>query len=350
MSASWLLCPQLTSESVPVAMAPSKGSPPAPVSPPAPPELHELCTEAVNPATKDIDMLSTVEMCRLINAEDALVAAAVADIVPAISKTIDQIVDRINDGGRLLYMGAGTSGTVRLFFAEPILGVLDLSDIPLSFNVDPMRYVALTAGGDAALRLALRQARRTCWRCSPSRMTTLIGITASGRTPYVLGALQCARTQGLLTVGIVCSRPNELALEGHCDHILDPLVGPEIISGSTRLKAGTATKMILNMISTAIQVKLGNTYGNLVHGRLCTPRTPSSQSRARHIIRNISGPRAAAWTASLRACGGSVKLATVAVVSGWGVPLCVDALERRGGSLRSVLEDVRYETVVRVFV
>ncbi|KAJ7683008.1 hypothetical protein B0H17DRAFT_1074977 [Mycena rosella] len=317
-----------------------------------PPELHELQTEQANPVTQDMDTLSTLEMCRLINAEDRRVAAAVEAITPTISQVIDDIVDRMSQGaGRLLYMGAGTSGR---------LGVLDLADIPTSFNVDPMRYIALTAGGDVTLRTAqpsVEDSRAAgaadLGSLLPTPQDTLIGISASGRTPYVLGALHSARVHGLLTVGIVCTRPSALLLEGECDYVLDPLVGPEVIAGSSRMKAGTATKMILNMISTAVQVKLGQTYGNLmvdVH-----PSNLKSTARARGIIRSMAASRAEAYSDDeldgvIARCGGSVKLAVVVVVSGWGVPLCVDALERRGGSLRSVLEDVRYETVVRVFV
>ncbi|KAJ6595855.1 hypothetical protein DFH09DRAFT_1244475 [Mycena vulgaris] len=248
-------------------------------------------------------------------------------------------------------MGAGTSGR---------LGVLDLSDIPPSYNADPMKYIALTAGGDVTLRTArpsVEDSRAAgaadLGSLLPTPHDTLVGISASGRTPYVLGALHSARAHGLLTVGIVCTRPSALFLEGQCDYLLNPLVGPEVISGSSRLKAGTATKMILNMISTAVQVKLGNTFGNLmidVH-----PSNVKFTARARSIIRSIASSRAEAYSDDeldgvIARCGGSVKLAVVVVISGWGVPLCVDALERRGGSLRSVLEDVRYETVVRVFV
>ncbi|KAJ7778289.1 hypothetical protein B0H16DRAFT_1659399 [Mycena metata] len=248
-------------------------------------------------------------------------------------------------------MGAGTSGR---------LGVLDLADIPPSFNADPMRYVALAAGGDVTLRTARPSVEdsRAAGAADfgsllPTPQDTLIGITASGRTPYVLSALHSARAHGLLTVGLVCAHSSAVLFENQCDYVLEAIVGPEVISGSTRLKAGTATKMILNMISTGIQIKLGSTYGNYmvdVH-----PSNLKATSRARSIIRDIAGQRAEAYSDDeldgvIARSGGSVKLAVVVVVSGWGVPLCVDALERRGGSLRSVLEDVRYETVVRVFV
>ncbi|KAJ6487876.1 hypothetical protein C8R45DRAFT_1053464 [Mycena sanguinolenta] len=252
-------------------------------------------------------------------------------------------------------MGAGTSGR---------LGVLDLSDMPPCYNADPMRYIALAAGGDITLRTARPSVEdsRAAGAADfgsllPVPQDTLIGISASGRTPYVLGALNSARAHGLLTVGLVHTRQSAVALEGQCDYVLECIVGPEVIAGSTRLKAGTATKMILNMISTAVQIKLGNTYGNLmvdVH-----PSNVKFASRARSIIRNlagqVAGSRARTYSDEeldgvIARCGGSVKLAVVVVASGWGVPLCVDALERRGGSLREVLEDVRYETVVRVFV
>ncbi|KAF8187018.1 hypothetical protein K438DRAFT_1907589 [Mycena galopus ATCC 62051] len=252
-------------------------------------------------------------------------------------------------------MGAGTSGRI---------GVLDLADMPPSYNADPMRYIALAAGGDVTLRTARPSVEdsRAAGAADlssllPTPTDTLIGISASGRTPYVLGALHSARVHGLLTVGLVHTRGSAVVLEGQCDYVLECVVGPEVISGSTRMKAGTATKMILNMISTALHIKLGNTYGNLmvdVH-----PSNVKFASRARSIIRDlagqVAGSRAEAYSDDdldgvISRCGGCVKLAVVVVASGWGVPLCVDALERRGGSLREVLEDVRYETVVRVFV
>lgn len=343
----WLLDQVSKMKTTPVA----SGSQSPPLLRPQPLKLDELQTEQSNPASKDIDTLSTLEMCRVINAEDQRVAAAVAEITPTISEAIDKIVERMSTGGRLLYMGAGTSGR---------LGVLDLSDLPPSYNVDEMRYIALTAGGDASLRTA-RPAVEDVRAAGAADLSSLlphpedvlIGISASGRTPYVLGALHSARAHGLLTVGIVCTRPSALLLEGQCDFVLEALVGPEVISGSTRLKAGTATKMILNMISTAVQVKLGNTFGNLMVE--LHPSNAKFVARARTIVRSIAGARAEAYSDDeldgvIARCGGSVKLAVVVIASGWAMELCVDALERRGGSLRHVLEDVRYETVVRVFM
>ncbi|KAF7316220.1 Glucokinase regulator family [Mycena indigotica] len=315
------------------------------------PLLPELCTEKQNPASRDIDKMSTLEMCRIINAEDARVAGAVAEITPLIAEVVDRIAERMVEGGRLLYMGAGTSGR---------LGVLDLADIPPSYNADPMRYIALAAGGDITLRTArpaVEDSRAAgaadLGALLPTAQDTLVGISASGRTPYVLGALHSARAHGLLTIGLVCSENSVVAREGQCNFVLHPRVGPEIIAGSTRMKAGTATKMVLNMMSTSVQIKLGSTYSNLMVD--VYPSNAKCSARARNIIRAIAGNLADAYSNDdldgvISRCSGSVKLAVVVVVSGWGVPRCIDALERRAGSLRDVLEDVRYETVVRVFI
>ncbi|KAF7319037.1 Glucokinase regulator family [Mycena chlorophos] len=314
------------------------------------PSQPELSTERQNPASVDIDKMSTLDMMRVMNAEDARIAAAVSEITGAIADVVDRITERIADGGRLLYMGAGTSGR---------LGVLDLADIPPSYNADPMRFIALAAGGDETFRTAkpaVEDSRAAgvadLGALLPTPQDTLVGITASGRTPYVLGALHSAHAQGLLTIGLVCSEESAAVREGQCDYLLCPRVGPEVIAGSTRMKAGTATKMVLNMISTGVQIKLGNTYSNLMVD--VYPSNVKCAARARNVIRAISGNLANSYSDSdldrmIARCGGSVKLAVVAVVSGWGIPLCVDALERRKGSLRDVLEDVRYETVVRVF-
>ncbi|KAF7325719.1 Glucokinase regulator family [Mycena kentingensis (nom. inval.)] len=240
-------------------------------------------------------------------------------------------------------------------FLKDLFARVDLADIPPSYNQDPMRYVALVAGGDSALRTARpsvedsRAAGATDFGAllATSR-DTLVGISASGRTPYVLGALHSARAHGLLVVALVCAPESAIAREGQCDYVVCPQVGPEVVAGSTRMKAGTATKMVLNMITTGVQVRLGNTYGNLmvdVH-----PSNAKTIARARNIIRAIAGNLAESYTDEdldgvIARSGGSVKLAVVVVVSGWGVPRAIDALERRHGSLRDTLEDVRYSTV-----
>ncbi|KAK1223609.1 hypothetical protein PQX77_013506 [Marasmius sp. AFHP31] len=336
-----------------------------------PPPLSSLSTEANNTETEKIDEASTEEICQTINQQDALVAAAVADVVPKVAEAIDGIVERIRAGGRLFYMGAGTSGR---------LGVLDAAELPPTFTADPKQFVALIAGGDSALRTSSEGAEDSritgtsdLNALSPTPNDSLIGIAASGRTPYVLGALQHARLCGLLTIGVVCVRPSQVQTEGNCQVLIDPVTGPEVITGSTRMKAGTATKMVLNMISTGLHIKLGKTYGNLLPIYAFFSFTPITQmidvkasntklmDRARRIIRKVASEYTLPPTYSsimhndehlnavIVRCNRNVKLALVVIISGWGVNLCEDALVRRNGVLKAVLEDVRYETIVRVF-
>ncbi|KAF9261650.1 SIS domain-containing protein [Marasmius fiardii PR-910] len=246
------------------------------------------------------------------------------------------------------------------------LGVLDAVDIPPTFATDPGQFVALIAGGDHVLRHAdegvedSRDVGATDLGAHrPTPNDTVIGISASGTTPYVLGGLEHARSCDSLSIGLVCVRPSRMEMEGNCQIMIDPLTGPEVIAGSTRMKAGTATKMILNMISTGVQIKLGQTHGNLMIGVRAS--NTKSKERARQIVRSVASEFTLPPTYSailyndnqldavLQRCGGKVKLALVVIVSGWGINLCEDALARRGGVLKTVLEDVRYETIVRVF-
>ncbi|KAL0572223.1 hypothetical protein V5O48_009731 [Marasmius crinis-equi] len=340
-----------------------------------PPSLSSLTTEASNPETEKIDEADTEEICRIIHQEDASVAAAVGEVVPKVAEAIDKIVERLRAGGRLFYMGAGTSGR---------LGVLDAAELPPTFNANAKQFIALIAGGDQALRTSSESAEDSrpagiadlnAW--SPTPNDTLIGIASSGRTPYVLGALEHARLRGLLSIGLVCVRPSQLETEGNCQIVIDPVTGPEVITGSTRMKAGTATKMVrilapagmkpelkfiskvLNMISSGVHIKLGKTYGNLMIDVKAS--NTKLMDRARRIIRAVASEFTLPPTYSsimhnddqlnavILRCGGRVKLALVVIISGWGVDLCEDALARRAGVLKTVLEDVRYETIVRVF-
>jgi N-acetylmuramic acid 6-phosphate etherase len=229
--------------------------------------LAALATEARNPLTQNIDQLPTLDMVRLINDEDAKIAAAVAAVLPEIAQAIDAIAQRFQQGGRLFYTGAGTSGR---------LGVLDASECPPTFSVSPDLFHAIIAGGDTALRKSSEQsedspeqgaadlaaagfAKRADGATTPD---ILIGIAASGRTPYVLGALAHARKLGALTVALTCV-PNS-AMAAASDISIAAVTGPEILTGSTRMKAGTATKLVLNMISTGVMIKTGAVYGNLM--------------------------------------------------------------------------------------
>ncbi|WP_433967417.1 N-acetylmuramic acid 6-phosphate etherase [Tunturiibacter gelidiferens] len=229
--------------------------------------LANLATEARNPRTEHIDELPTLDMLRLINEEDAKVAAAVAAVLPEVAKAIDAIAQRFISGGRLFYVGAGTSGR---------LGVLDASECPPTFSVPPTLFHAIIAGGDTALRRSSEQSEdspeqgaadlaNAGFAHSPDGTAipdTLIGIAASGRTPYVLGALAHARNIGALTIALTCVQNSQVAATA--DISIAPITGPEILTGSTRMKAGTATKLVLNMISTGVMIRTGAVYGNLM--------------------------------------------------------------------------------------
>ncbi|HQI83274.1 MAG TPA: N-acetylmuramic acid 6-phosphate etherase [Anaerolineae bacterium] len=242
------------------------------------PTTHNLTTESRNPATQNIDTVPTLEMVRLMNAEDAKVAAAVAAELPAIAEAIDRIAERMQVGGRLIYIGAGTSGR---------LGVLDASECPPTFNTAPEQVVGLIAGGDVALTTAVEGAEddraagaRDIAALDVGAQDSVVGIAASGGTPYVLGGLAEARRRGALTVSLACNRPapvHELA-----DVVIAPIVGPEVLTGSTRLKAGTAQKMVLNMLSTGVMIRLGKTYGNLMVDVRAT--NAKLRQRARRIV------------------------------------------------------------------
>lgn len=222
--------------------------------------LETLLTEQRNPASVAIDRLPTIDLLRVINQEDAKVAAAVEATLPAIAAALELIVGRLSKGGRLFYAGAGTSGR---------LGVLDASECPPTFNVPPDLVTGFIAGGDGALRRSVEGAEDSpeegasdlvAYGCGAGDV--LVGIAASGRTPYVIGALDKARSLGAATVALSCTA--KAAISAHADVAIEVLCGPEVITGSTRMKAGTATKLVLNMLSTGAMVKLGHVYGNLM--------------------------------------------------------------------------------------
>jgi N-acetylmuramic acid 6-phosphate etherase len=266
--------------------------------------LATLPTEALNPTSEHIDQLSTLDMLRIINEEDAKVAAAVAAELPNIAKAVDAIAARFEQGGRLFYMGAGTSGR---------LGVLDASECPPTFSVPPTLFQGIMAGGDYALRKSSEKAEDspelgaadlTATDFTPQ--DTLVGIAASGRTPYVLGALARARAIGGLTISLTCV-PNSL-MAAASDIAIAPVTGPEILTGSTRLKAGTATKLVLNMLSTGVMIKTGAVYGNLMVN--VQPTNAKLVDRAQRIIAAATGVDQPA-AAHLLEQAGSVKTAIV---------------------------------------
>jgi N-acetylmuramic acid 6-phosphate etherase len=269
-----------------------------------PMNLATLLTESRNPLTGNIDQLPTLDMLRLINDEDARVAAAVAAVLPEIAQAVDEIAARITDGGRLFYIGAGTSGR---------LGVLDASECPPTFSVPATLVQGLIAGGDSALRKSSESSEDSPEQGAAdlaasgfTEQDTLVGIAASGRTPYVLGAIQHANPLGALTIALTCVPNSPMA--ALTDIAITPLTGPEVITGSTRLKAGTATKLVLNMLSTGVMIKTGAVYGNLMVN--LAPTNAKLIDRAQRIIMTATGvdqPTAA----SLLEKSGSVKTAIV---------------------------------------
>jgi N-acetylmuramic acid 6-phosphate etherase len=243
----------------------------------------DLTTEAPNPCSAEIDSLSTLNMLEVISAADQEVAPAVAREIPDIAKAVDAIVERLESGGRLFYIGAGTSGR---------LGVLDASECPPTFSTPPELVQGLIAGGDRALRDSIEKAEddpeQGKYDLQQSRLSSgdaVVGIAASGRTPYVLGGLAFARSLRALAIGLSCTPNSEVARAA--DIAITPITGPEIIAGSTRMRAGTTTKLVLNMLSTCVMVRLGYVYGNLMVN--VQPTNEKLTDRARRIISAIAG-------------------------------------------------------------
>ena len=273
--------------------------------------LDHLLTEQINPASEGIDALPTQRVLEIISAEDRKVADAVAHEIPAITQAVDAIVGALRAGGRLFYIGAGTSGR---------LGVLDAAECPPTFNVDPQIVQGIMAGGEAALARATETteddpaigARDLRERGFTAR-DVLVGIAASGRTPYVLGAIAEARRLGAVTAAISCTPDSELARAVHIP--ITPLTGPEILAGSTRMKAGTATKLVLNMVSTAVFIRLGYVYGNLMVN--VQPKNSKLKDRAQRIVAKAAGVTCEAAAALLEAADNNVRKA---IVMGKGRP------------------------------
>ena len=298
--------------------------------------LGSLTTEARNPLTQDLDNLSALEIVRLINSEDAKVARAVREVAEPIAQAIDVITERLSKGGRLIYMGAGTSGR---------LGVLDAVECPPTFNTDPGQVVGLIAGGAEGLVLAVEGAedsllagRQDLENIGLAKRDVVVGIAASGRTPYVIGALDYARSIGAFTIAFSCNRQAEIAR--HADLNIIPLVGPEVLSGSTRMKAGTATKMVLNMLTTGAMVRLGKTYSNLMVDLRAS--NIKLVERACRIVATVTDCDMIEARELLQACDGEVKTAIVMHRLGLSAEAARARLESFQGHLRRAL--VRNQT------
>lgn len=291
----------------------------------APESFGLLQTEARNPRTANIDTISTLDACALMNAEDQMVAPAVATALPAIARAVDAIAVAFRCGGRLLYVGSGTSGR---------LGVLDASECPPTFSAPPEMVLGLIAGGRPALTDAVEGAEDSpgvgAYEIEANGVTekdVVVGISASGRTPYVVGALDRAREIGATTVGISNCKPSNIEL--HCDIPILVVTGPEVITGSTRLKAGTAQKMAINMLSTLAMVRTGKTYGNLMID--VKPTNGKLRDRARRILVTVTGCGPEEAASALQRSGYHVKVATVMLLAGVDPKTAADRLERADG-------------------
>ncbi len=300
-------------------------------------ELQKIDTEQRNPRTMHIDTLSTLEMVRLINSEDQLVAQAVAQVVPEIAQAVDIIYGQLRQGGRLVYCGAGTSGR---------LGVLDAVECPPTYGVSPELVVGLIAGGDSAFVRAVEGAednrqlgREDLVRLNFSPRDVLVGIAASGRTPYVLGAMDYAREVGAPVLALTCCHDSELSR--HADVTMAPIPGPEVVTGSSRMKSGTAQKMVLNILSTVTMIKLGKVYGNLMVDVKAS--NEKLYQRAVSIVRSATGAEEADARAALERCGYACKPAILSILLGWTPEQAAQALERADGRIAQALEQARAE-------
>ena len=290
-----------------------------------------LQTEARNPASEHIDGLDALGIVALMTAEDARVLDAVRSERRAIARAIDRVAQAFQAGGRLIYVGAGTSGR---------LGVLDASECPPTFGTDPELVVGVIAGGERALRCSVEDAEdrpedgaRAIDALNVSDRDVVVGIAASGRTPFVLGAVEQARHRGATTIGLVCNRPS--LLQDQVEILIAPVVGPEVIAGSTRLKAGTATKLVLNMISTGAMVRIGKTYGNRMID--LGPLNEKLRHRSRRILREVAGVSDEQARALLAAVSGRLKPAILMALAGVSAETAARLLERHGGRVREAL-------------
>jgi N-acetylmuramic acid 6-phosphate etherase len=296
------------------------------------PSFDQLPTEARNPAGADLDLRDTEDLVRLMAAEEAAVPAAVAASASAVAEAIDAIAERMRRGGRLVYAGAGTSGR---------LAALDAAECESTFSTAPGQVIALLAGGvtgtpaqQEAAEDDAEAGRRELEALEVGPLDSVVGVSASGRTPYVVGVLETARAVGALTVCIVSMEGSELA--GVANHEIAVPVGPEVIAGSTRLKAGTAQKLVLTTLSTIVMVRLGKTYGDLMVDVDAT--NEKLHARVQRIVREATGADPQQVEDALLAAGGDAKVAIVSILAGVDTETARDRLAAGGGAVRAALE------------
>ena len=294
--------------------------------------LNGMTTERRNPRTMDLDTMTELEIVSAINEEDARVPLAIAKKLPEIAQAAHWAVEAFEQGGRLFYMGAGTSGR---------LGVLDAAECPPTFGVDPGMVVGLIAGGEKAFLKAIEGAedsrelgRSDLEAHGLTAKDFVVGIAASGRTPYVLGGLDYAKSVGCRTAAIACNTGS--AVGKAADLAIEVEVGPEVLTGSTRMKSGTAQKMILNMISTASMVRIGKAYQNLMVDVMQT--NEKLHVRAENIVIDATGVERQEARRAIDAAGGSVKCAITMLLAGCGAEEAARRLEQAHGHVRAAIE------------
>lgn len=294
-------------------------------------DLSRMITESRNPASENIDELTTEAMLRVINHEDQKVALAVEAIVPQIAQAVDAITAAFQQGGRLIYSGAGTSGR---------LGILDASECPPTFGTPREQVIGLIAGGHTAILQAVENAEDNAAMGAAdlqalgfNAQDVLVGIAASGRTPYVLGALEYAKQQGAITVALTCNPDSEMARMAQI--ALTPVVGPEVVTGSSRMKAGTAQKLVLNMLTTGAMIRSGKVFGNLMVDVEATNK--KLVQRQINIVRQATDCGAEEAQAALAACNGHCKTAILMILAQLSATEATALLAQHQGFIRQAL-------------
>lgn len=294
--------------------------------------LPELVTEKRNLSSSEIDLLPTLDMLKIINREDHKVPAAIEAILPNIAIAVDRISQILLQGGRLIYLGAGTSGR---------LGILDASECPPTFGSDPNQVIGIIAGGSRAITQAVEnaeddilQAERDLREVGLTEADILVGIAASGRTPYVIAGMEYARAQSAYCIALTCN-PNS-AMNQLADCVLTPIVGPEVITGSSRMKAGSAQKMILNMLTTGAMVKIGKVFGNLMVD--VQPTNQKLVARQVHIVMGATGCTLPQAQLALTAAGAECKTAILMLLADVSADVAKQLLVTHRGFIRAALQ------------
>ncbi|MBG9548697.1 N-acetylmuramic acid 6-phosphate etherase [Cytobacillus firmus] len=297
--------------------------------------ITKLNTEQRNPKTMEIDLMTTEEIITIINQEDTIVPNAIAREIPHIVKVVDEITESFKKGGRLIYVGAGTSGR---------LGIIDASECPPTYGTDPEMVVGIIAGGKEAMTEAVEgaeddseQGRQDVADIQLSDKDVLVGIAASGRTPYTIGALQYGNEVGAVTVSVACTKDSEMGKISK--YTIAPITGPEVVTGSTRMKAGTAQKLVLNMLTTASMIKLGKVYGNLMVDVQMT--NEKLFKRAENIVKMATGASDEEARAALKEQNYQTKAAILQILTGLKGEAAAELLKKHNGYLREAAANTK---------